>query len=122
MSWYRCFTVAGATSGRFQIVAELYDYRERCPFTQIVVAAYCGRCGIGVVWMAVASYYLLPLSVILRDPAGRWGGVILFRIVGEGAFLSLILAYAAAYRLTVEVGRRGEVSPRFQAETATAAT
>jgi hypothetical protein len=34
MSWYRCFTVAGATSGPFQIVAEFYDYRERCPSPQ----------------------------------------------------------------------------------------
>jgi hypothetical protein len=76
------------------------------PFTQIAVAVYRGRCGTGVLWMALASYYLLPVSVVLRDPAARWGGLMLYRIVGEGAFLSLMLAYAAAYRLTVEAGRR----------------
>jgi hypothetical protein len=91
------------------------------PFTQIAVAVYRGRCGTGVLWMALASYYLLPVSVVLRDPAARWGGLMLYRIVGEGAFLSLMLAYAAAYRLTVEAGRR-EVSLLLQVETATAST
>jgi hypothetical protein len=91
------------------------------PFMQIAVAAYRGRCGSGVLWMALASYLILPISVALREPAARWGGLIFYRFVSESVFLSLLLAYAAAYRLTVEAGRR-EVSLRLQVETATAST
>jgi hypothetical protein len=72
------------------------------PFVQITLAAYRGSCSRSAVWAVVASYFLISLSIGLREPARHLGGDTLFFIVAECAFISVLLAYFAAYRCTTD--------------------
>jgi glycosyl transferase family 87 len=67
------------------------------PFVKIADAANQGRCGPRAAWAMVASYFLIALSIELRAPADAIGGPPLFVVVSEGAFVSLLLAFIAAY-------------------------
>ena len=67
------------------------------PFVEIVEAANQGRCRQRAAWAVVASYFLVALSIGVRAPAEAVGGVPLLVIVSEGAFVSLLLAFIAAY-------------------------
>lgn len=68
------------------------------PFTQIAVAANLGSCSPSAMWNVGASYFLIALSIGLREPAGRLGGGTLYFVIAECAFISVLLAYCAAYR------------------------
>jgi hypothetical protein len=67
------------------------------PFVKIASAANQGRCSSRSVWAMVASYFLIALSIEGRAPAEAIGGAPLLLIVSEGAFVSLLLAFIAAY-------------------------
>jgi hypothetical protein len=58
-----------------------------------------GRCSSRTVWAMVASYFLIALSIEGRARAEAAGGAPLLVIVSEGAFVSLLLAFIAAYWL-----------------------
>jgi hypothetical protein len=83
------------------------------PFAQIAMAANRGACRPSTMWLFVASYFLIAISIGLRNPAGNLGGEGWFLMVAECAFVSVLLVFAAAYRLVVErlVGAT-EKSPR----------
>ena len=68
------------------------------PFAQIATAAKRGACHPSTMLLMVASYFLIAVSIGLREPARRLGGDALFFAVAEGAFVSVLLAYIAAYR------------------------
>jgi alpha-1,2-mannosyltransferase len=69
------------------------------PFVKIVSVANQGRCSSRTVWAMVASYFLIALSIEGRARAEAAGGAPLLVIVSEGAFVSLLLAFIAAYWL-----------------------
>jgi Glycosyltransferase family 87 len=72
------------------------------PFIQITNAAYRGRCDRNAMWAVVASYFLISISIGLRDPARKLGGDALYYFLGEGAFISVLLAYIGAYRFALD--------------------
>ena len=72
------------------------------PFAQIAMAANRGACRPSTMWLFVASYFLIAISIGLRNPAGNLGGEGWFLMVAECAFVSVLLVFAAAYRLVVE--------------------
>jgi Glycosyltransferase family 87 len=67
------------------------------PFVQIAKATAKGRCSSRAIWGAVASWLLIAFSIAGRVPAGAIAGHWLFLLVGEGAFVSLLMAYISAY-------------------------
>jgi hypothetical protein len=72
------------------------------PFVQIAISANRGSCRSSAMWLVLASYFLIALSIGLREPARQLGGNALFLIVAECAFFSVLLAYFAAYRFVVD--------------------
>jgi len=72
------------------------------PFIQIAIAANRGACRPSAMWAVVASYFLISLSIGLREPARNLGGDTLYFVVAEGAFISVLLAYVAAYLFTID--------------------
>ncbi len=82
------------------------------PFAQIAMAADRGACRPSTMWLFVASYFLVAISIGLRNPAGNLGGERWFLVVAECAFVSVLLAFAAAYRLVFDrLAGEGEKSP-----------
>jgi hypothetical protein len=72
------------------------------PFAQIAIAANRGACRPSTMWLFVASYFLIAISIGLRNPAGRLGGEAWFLVVAECAFVSVLLVFAVAYRLVID--------------------
>jgi hypothetical protein len=72
------------------------------PFAQIAMAANRGACRPSTMWLFVASYFLIAASIGLRNPAGSLGGEGWFLMVAECAFVSVLLVFAAAYRLVLD--------------------
>jgi Glycosyltransferase family 87 len=72
------------------------------PFIQITFAANRGLCSRAAMWAVVASYFLIPLSIGLREPARNLGGDTLYFVVAECAFISVLLAYFVAYRFAID--------------------
>lgn len=72
------------------------------PFAQIATAANRGGCRPSTMWLFVASYFLVAISIGLRNPAGNLGGEGWFLMVAECAFVSVLLVFAAAYRLVFD--------------------
>ncbi len=72
------------------------------PFVQITFAAYRRSCSPSAMWAVVASYFLIVLSIGLREPARELGGFVLYFVVAECAFIAALLAYFAAYRFAVD--------------------
>lgn len=67
------------------------------PFIKIASVANQGRCSSRAVWVMVTSYFMIALSIEGRAPAEAIGGFPLLVIVSEGASVSLLLAFIAAY-------------------------
>lgn len=67
------------------------------PFIKIASVANQGQCSSRAVWAMVTSYFLIALSIEGRAPAEAIGGFPLLVIVSEGASVSLLLAFIAAY-------------------------
>jgi len=81
------------------------------PFIQITLAAHRGSCGPSAMWAVVASYFLIALSIGLREPSRRLGGDTLYFVIAECAFISVLLAYFAAYRFAIDDRILDPVSP-----------
>jgi glycosyl transferase family 87 len=67
------------------------------PFIKVASVANQGRCSSRAVRAMVSSYFLIALSIEGRAPAEAIGGFPLLVIVSEGASVSLLLAFIAAY-------------------------
>lgn len=72
------------------------------PFVQITISANRGLCRSSAMWLVLASYFLIAISIGLREPALQFGGDALFFTVAECAFVSVLLAYFAAYCFVVD--------------------
>lgn len=67
------------------------------PFAAIATAASCGRASRRAIWMAVASFLAIAISMDVRARFAPHSTSPVFIAAAEGGFISLMMAYVSAY-------------------------